>query len=168
MAKCADTMRNVNWNGNQPIIHLLRELIPRFFPAIPDHVRRSPRIHATGVGGYGGLGAHDEGRAADIYVNAGRENLKAIGDGLFQIFIHHGSELGVENVTWNRQTWDSARDLLGTPRPYTGLNRDGEERNEHTNHLHVSFTCRGSQNRPALLAVYLERLARQLGPRVNP
>jgi hypothetical protein len=160
MVKCAEINRRVNWQGNQPIIHFLRRWIPLYFPEIANRGNRG-KIHRSGVGGYNReinhtRGAHEEGRAADIYVNANRPYLRAIGDGLFRIFIEHSDELGIENVTWNRQTWDSVRDAGGAPRNY-------DQGDPHTNHLHVSFTCEGSQQQPTVLLTYLEGLAREVG-----
>ena len=156
MARCADANPRVNWQRNQPIIHFLRQLIPSFFPLLTSHGRRGQ--HESGVGGYNAdphRGAHNEGRAADIYANASRADEKAIGDGLFRIFSHHAYELGVENVTWNHRSWD-ARDLLGVSHPFTGDD-------PHTDHVHVSFTCEGSQRQPPALPIYFKLLAQELG-----
>lgn len=148
---------------NQPIILFLRQWMPVHFPLLQSRHARG-RIHESGVGGYNnrpGGGAHIEGRAADIFVNAFREDEKPIGDGLFKIFSHHAHELGVETVTWHLHIWNrEANDLPGVPRPFT--------RGDHNDHIHVAFTREASQQQPAILLVYFNELAIKLGSVAAP
>jgi hypothetical protein len=143
--------------GNQPIILYLRQWVPVYFPLLTSRRRRGQ--HPSGVGGYNnapGGGAHIEGRAADIYVNARREDEKPIGDGLFEMFSKHPGELGVETVTWHVRIWNSEQnDPPGTSRPYT--------RGDHDDHVHVAFTREGSQQQPPILLVYFEEFASPTG-----
>lgn len=148
--------------GNQSIIHFLRRWVPVYFPLLTSRRRRGQ--HSSGVGGYNnapGGGAHIEGRAADIYVNAFREDERPIGDGLFKIFSQHAHELGVETATWHVHIWNrEAHDPPGIPRAFT--------RGDHDDHIHVAFTREGSQQQPQILLSYFKELAIKLGTVATP
>lgn len=138
-------MSSINWKTNQPIIHHLREILPEVFPVLltPGHGRAS-----SGVGGYvnrtmrnsNKMSDHSEGRAADIFLNAFDLRERKIGDALNGMFIRHAIELGVDYTFWNLRLWSREK---GGPRLYPSK--------PHQDHVHVSFTRTGSQQKPARL-----------------
>jgi hypothetical protein len=140
----------INWNQDQPIVTFLRRWVPTIFPVVHHH-----HPQGRGVGGYkprrtamGTFSFHSEGRAADIYVNAGDSMERQIGDGLFSLFIKWYTSLDVDHVIWRRQIWSAAN---GGPRPYPGVDA-------HTDHVHVAFTRAGSQRQPPFLIPLLDGL----------
>ncbi len=141
-------MSKIHWNKNQPMVLYLRRWLPIYLP----RVRK--------VGGYvnrttdvGTFSAHSEGRAADIYLDAGDPLDRQVGDALFLLFQEYAAELGVDHTIWNREQWSVDR---GGPRPYP------KGRNPHTNHVHVAFTREGSQEEPALLLYLLGKVSAEL------
>jgi len=93
---------------------------------------------------------HSEGRALDIGLNIHNQTEKAIGDGLFQIFVDLAARLQLQEVIWNRQIWSTGSPAV---HPYAGAN-------PHTDHVHVGFTRPGSQvtQFPALLHLRIAQL----------
>lgn len=94
----------------------------------------------------GTFSMHSEGRAADIYLEAGDATQLQIGDGLFEVFRRWHRNLGVDHVIWNRQIWSEEN---GGPRPYTGTH-------PHRDHVHVAFTRAASQVQPTFLIPLLD------------
>ena len=142
-----------NWNQDQPIVLYLREVLPAVFPILLED---GHGLHRSGIGGYirrrthfNTRSAHSEGRAADIYLSAGDPYELSVANLLFRMFINHATELGVDNVIWNRQIWSQAD---GGPRPYL-------HDPSHRIHIHVEFTRDGSQRRPASLRRFVEAVA---------
>ncbi|MDQ2776363.1 MAG: hypothetical protein M3Y57_15825 [Acidobacteriota bacterium] len=102
---------------------------------------------------------HAEGRALDIGLMVSRPYEKLIGDELFQAFIEYASQMGFQEIIWNRQIWSAAKPVV---HPYTG-------HDPHTGHIHAGFTRPASQQtnfpgsfvmRIAAIRTGLEDLAR--------
>lgn len=145
---CALNWKGLRKDANQPIVLHLKYYFPHIFPEIP-------KWRPTGlVGGYnpGSIGGgHEYGLAADIYVRATMPNEKKVGDGLFDMFMWHADELGVEHVIWNGMKWESKVNVPGVPRKFLG-------QSPHTDHVHVRFTRQISQRTPPILVFKLQAL----------
>ena len=146
----------LNWKGlrkkaNQPIVLQLKHFFPLIFPEI---TWRSAGM----IGGYNPSsigGGHEYGLAADIYVRVIEDNEKKVGDGLFDMFMWHAAELGVEKVIWNTMTWESKANIPGVPRKFLG----GDP---HNDHVHVRFTREMSQRTPPSLIFRLYALHNEI------
>jgi len=148
----------VNWAQEQPIVAFVRRWVSKYFPAVSFHYDAKNKLTkphpSMGIGGYnnrttaaGGFSAHSEGRAVDIYLDAGHPYMRQIGDALFNLFKDFAADLEVEEVIWNRQIWSTTQP---TVHKYLG-------KKPHTDHVHVAFTRSGSQKSPPLLITLLER-----------
>ena len=150
-------MPRINWNRNQPIIHHLRDVLPRIFPIL---TQAGHGLNSSGVGGWirrrtlnGGFSFHAEGRAADVFLNANDTYELTIGNGLFEMFMNHASELGVDHVIWNGKQWSIHNTTI---RRYpSSIHGKGSA---HRDHVHIGFTRQGSQLQPVELEVYAEAI----------
>jgi hypothetical protein len=133
----------INWNQEQPAPKELRGLLKNTFPEIklkvPDGkggMMINYQIYIVrNVAGSNNASDHSEGRAIDIYLEAGDTGEKKIADYLYQVFINSADDMGISYVIWNREWWKKS---TGQKEPYTGSN-------PHTNHIHVSWSRDGSQ-----------------------
>lgn len=137
-------MANPRFNHDQPIVRFLRRWLPATLPLIHHVGGYANRTTETGAFSF-----HSEGRAADIHLRAANPTEQRVGDSLFQLFIDHAQDFGVDHVIWNRQIWSSDR---GGPRPWPA------HRNPHTDHVHVAFSRAGSQRIPPYLVPLLDSI----------
>ncbi|HUS26004.1 MAG TPA: hypothetical protein VMY99_01495 [Nevskiaceae bacterium] len=86
-----------------------------------------PQIYSCRkVRGGDGLSLHAEGRAADLFLDAGSRTERARGNAVFRWVIQHAGQLGVQEVIWNRDIWSPGKGLHA----YYGDN-------PHTDHVHI-------------------------------
>lgn len=154
----AAQLKQVNWKQHQPIFYKFELLMAENFPFL---TRLGYSKHWSGMWAFvdrttksGGRSDHAEGRGIDVYLSAFKPDEKALGDGLFEMFLNNSRPLGVDHVIWNRRIWSQDK---GGPRAYTNA-----ANGPHTDHVHVSFTRPGSQVQPALLARLIPDLRRKL------
>ncbi len=147
-----------NWNGPQPGPRALWHLIHANFPVARNLGIYNHRV----VAGTHTLSHYAEGRALDIGLFVSRPGEKLVGDGLFKVFVDLATDLGLDEVIWNRQISSSRHPTI---HHYSGVN-------PHTNHIHVGFTRDASQRttfpslfmvRIAILRTGLEDLAQPVG-----
>lgn len=120
-----------NWNGPQPGPRALWNLLHANFPVARNLGIYNPR----NVAGTNKASYHSEGRALDIGLLVSRPNEKVIGDALFRIFVNTSSDLGLEEIIWNRQIWSARKP---TVHPYAG-------HSPHGDHVHLGFSRDASQ-----------------------
>lgn len=126
-------LAKINWKGPQPAPKQLAKQLRANFPQITQMGIYNDR----NIAGTNKKSAHAEGRAIDIHLSASEPEQRSLGDQLYHALIRKAKSLGIDNVIWNRQIWSQAH---GGPRPYMG-------ENPHTDHIHVEFTRKGSQDK---------------------
>lgn len=156
---------SINWKRNQPVIHHLRNILPKHFPIF---LTIGLAKHSSGIGGYvarerrqGGISAHSSGCAADIFLLASNPVHKMLGDALMDLFGRHRVAFGVDHVIWNGRIRSSASPNGRAIIPAN--DRIGM----HRNHVHVAFTEDGSQRHPPGLEAYLITLRADLDRRLE-
>lgn len=135
-------LSKVNWHGPQPAPKELANMLKLNFPQITQTGIYNDR----NVAGTAKKSSHAEGRGLDIHLSAFRSEQRMLADQLFPVFIRKASQLGIDNVIWNKQIWSQSK---GGPRLYTG-------KNPHTDHIHIEFTREGSQNQQVQRTIELE------------
>lgn len=121
----------INWNRAQPAPLSLWQLVSANFP----QARNLGIFNRRNIAGTTTPSLHAEGRAIDIGLKVSNSTEKTIGDQLFMAFTDLGSQIGLQEVIWNRQIWSDRRTAVHR---YTGAN-------PHIDHVHVGFTRVGSQ-----------------------
>ena len=124
-------LSKVNWHGPQPAPKELAKMLKLNFPQITQTGIYNDR----NVAGTTKKSSHAEGRGLDIHLSAFVPEQRMLADQLYPVFIRKASQLGIDNVIWNKQIWSKTK---GGPRLYTG-------QNPHTDHIHIEFTREGSQ-----------------------
>jgi hypothetical protein len=121
----------IDWKKPQPAPLALWRLIHVNFP----QARNDGIYNDRKIAGKEKKSLHAEGRALDIGLLATRPIEKYIGDRLFDAFTRRAADMGLQEVIWNRQVWTVERPRVHR---YQGVD-------SHTTHIHVGFTCDGSQ-----------------------
>lgn len=122
----------VQSSGSEPhvkyIMHELATKVPRI-QRLGGKVDRKTRV--------GTKSAHADGRAIDIYLNAGNPVHKTLGDELCELFKWRATSLKIAGYIWNHCTWRKKMVVaVGECRPYSGNN---DARGPHTDHIHLEF-----------------------------
>lgn len=126
-----ERIRKIDWNRSQPAPLAIWQIVKANFPECGfGGIYERRNIYGTKK-----PSLHAEGRALDIKLSAFDTPQKRIGDGLFKVFIECASELGVQEVIWNRQIWSKMR-------PFVHLHVGTIP---HTDHIHLGLTQEGSQ-----------------------
>lgn len=116
----------VQHEGSKPHVAHIMKTLSKTFPNVIWKI--GGKVDRTTWGG--GPSAHAQGRACDIYLDAGDPLDKRLGDLLFQMFDRHGYNFKVDHVIWASQIWSQEN---GGPRAYTGSG------GSHRDHVHVAF-----------------------------
>lgn len=129
----------VQSGGSRPHVRYMMTALAMTFPTLIWKL--GGQVNRTTRGG--NFSAHSVGRAIDIYLDAGTQPDRELGDQLFKMFKDHATALKVEHVIWNWHEWAPGDgDALRTLGP-----RD--PRGPHTNHVHVAFADDDLDARPA-------------------
>jgi len=121
----------MSWDHAQPAPLALWKLVHANFP----QTRNLGIYNARNIAGTNTPSLHAEGRALDIGLLVSNPTEKYIGDELFELFIEHAQQMGLQEIIWDHQVWSTQRTYV---HPYGGSN-------PHTDHVHVGFTRDGSQ-----------------------
>ena len=116
----------VQSGGSKPHVVYIMEKLAKTFPNVIWKL--GGKVERTTWGG--GFSAHSEGRAIDIYLDAGDPLDKKLGDLLFLSFFLNNLYLKVDHTIWDGMIWSSATLF---PTEYTGSG------GAHRDHVHVAF-----------------------------
>jgi hypothetical protein len=128
--------------GSSPgILKFVREVVRMTptpnFPAKPAGFPAGCRI--DDYPGRGGIDTHFEGRAVDVFLDAGNAAEKEAGEWLFDWCVANCRLHQIQGVIYDKRQWFSEkREVLagGGPIPYAG--------GDHWNHVHVELNCDGA------------------------
>jgi hypothetical protein len=109
------------------IMHELATKVPRI-RGIGGRVNRATRT--------GGVSAHADGRAMDIYLNAKEDIELRLANKLCEFFQIHSIPLKIKYYIWNGCDWSPTLIYRGKCHTYSGNN---DARGPHKDHIHVEF-----------------------------
>lgn len=168
------------------MISVMRRILSKNFPVLVNRGSRDKYYsgHPLGVSGPqagrppddGHFGGKQDGhlvkaKATDIYLNAGKEYEKKLGDALFEAFTSQKNRdrLGIEFVIWDKRKYDpNEADIRAYPKPPKKCVFPKEPWRVksclHSDHLHVEFDrIKGDQDHSAHLEIVIAEIKKKLG-----